>query len=694
MKANETKVDKFLASNGTTFSIPVYQRNYDWSSPQCKQLINDILHAGKNDTIEAHFIGSIVYVHDDVYSASGVTELTIIDGQQRLTTMTLIYIALYRLAQRIGDKILESKIHKTYLINEFVQEAEKLKLKPTENNKEALNYILNAQDGEEFKKYSKIIENFKFFKNEINEDNYEAVLKGLSKLIFIDIALDRQRDNPQRIFESLNSTGLALSQADLIRNYILMGLKQNEQEKIYKGYWDVIEKNAKDETLNQTKVSDFIRDYLTLKNKEIPNKANVYTTFKKTYPTTTIDFLEENLTDLKSLSTFYNKLVNPKNENDKEIRRHLEFINRLEINVAYPFLMKVYEDFSTEKIDKNTFIQVLLLIQAYVFRRFIVGLQTNALNKIFMSLYDKIDQHDYLLSIQKTLLLFSGSQKFPRDTETINALKEKDVYSIKSKNRIYLFEQLENYQNNEPVVIDENPDITFEHIFPQNPDPTWKIDLGTEEYTFIKETYLNTIGNLTLSGNNGKLSNKSFAEKKYMNEEGKEQGYIFSRLRLNRDVKDKEKWGKAEIEERANNIAERFLEIWQIPNINIESVYSSDEVNIFDADDPTGKSIESATFFDQKIELKIDKKNSMADFYIIVIRKLFELHSEIFFETALGEKLKITTNESNYGNLQYANLTDTYFILTNTSSIDKFKNIKYALKKLGYEDQLTLKYAD
>ncbi|MGL4986546.1 MAG: DUF262 domain-containing protein [Treponemataceae bacterium] len=694
MKANETKVDKFLASNETTFSIPVYQRNYDWSSPQCKQLINDILHAGKNDTIEAHFIGSIVYVHDDIYSASGLTELTIIDGQQRLTTMTLIYIALYKLAQRIGDKILESKIHKTYLINEFAQEAEKLKLKPTENNKEALNFILNAQDGEEFKKYSKIIENFKFFKNEINEDNYKVVLKGLSKLIFIDIALDRQKDNPQRIFESLNSTGLALSQADLIRNYILMGLKQNEQEKIYKGYWDVIEKNAKDETLNQTKVSDFIRDYLTLKNKEIPNKANVYTTFKKTYPTTTIDFLEENLAALKSLSTFYNKLVNPKNENDKEIRRHLEFINRLEINVAYPFLMKVYEDFSTEKIDKNTFIQVLLLIQAYVFRRFIVGLQTNALNKIFMSLYDKIDQHDYLFSIQKTLLLLSGPRKFPRDTETINALKEKDVYNINSKNRIYLFGQLENYQNNEPVVIDENPDITIEHIFPQNPDPKWKIDLGAEEYTFIKEIYLNTIGNLTLSGNNGKLSNKSFTEKKYMNEEGKEQGYIFSRLRLNRDVKDKEKWGKAEIEERANNIAERFLEIWQIPNINIENAYNSDEVNIFEADDPTGKSIESATFFDQKIERKIDKKNSMADFYVLVIQKLFELQPEMFVETDLGDKLKISTNESTYGNLHYANLTDTYFILTNTSNIEKFDKIKYALTKLGYEDQLTLKYAD
>lgn len=232
MKANETKVDKFLATNETTFAIPVYQRNYDWTLIQCKQLLHDIIETGKSDDINAHFIGSIVYVHDDVYTASGLTELTIIDGQQRLTTITLIYISLYRLAQQLNNQMQVNRIHKTYLINEFAPEAEKLKLKPTENNKEALRHILNSEVREEFKGYSKIIENFNFFKNSITAENYEIVQRGLSKLIFIDIALDRQRDNPQRIFESLNSTGLELSQADLIRNYILMGLSRINQDGI------------------------------------------------------------------------------------------------------------------------------------------------------------------------------------------------------------------------------------------------------------------------------------------------------------------------------------------------------------------------------------------------------------------------------------------------------------------------------
>jgi uncharacterized protein with ParB-like and HNH nuclease domain len=190
MKANETKVDKFLATNETTFAIPVYQRNYDWTLFQCKQLLNDIIETGKNEKTNAHFIGSIVYVHDDVYTASGLTELTIIDGQQRLTTITLIYIALYRLANELGNQMLVNRIHKTYLINEFAPEEEKLKLKPTENNKEALRQILNPISPEEFKGYSKIIENYNYFKSAINSDNFETVQRGLSKLIFVDIALD------------------------------------------------------------------------------------------------------------------------------------------------------------------------------------------------------------------------------------------------------------------------------------------------------------------------------------------------------------------------------------------------------------------------------------------------------------------------------------------------------------------------
>jgi len=691
MKANETKVDKFLATNETTFAIPVYQRNYDWNLVQCKQLLFDIIETGKNEKVNAHFIGSIVYVHDDVYTASGLTELTIIDGQQRLTTITLIFIALYRLAQQLENPTLVSRIHKTYLINEFAPEAEKLKLKPTDNNKEALRHILNSSEGEEFNGYSRIIENFNFFKSHINKENFDTVLRGLNKLIFVDIALDRQKDNPQRIFESLNSTGLELSQADLIRNYILMGLSRTNQEKIYKSYWEVIEKNAKDEILNKSRVSDFIRDYLTLINKEIPNKGEVYVKFKSQYPTTTIDELENVLADLKSLVKYYNKLINPKNEIDKDIRTQLEYINRLEINVAFPFLMKVYEDYSNSIIDKPTFISVLNLVQSYTWRRFILGLPTNALNKIFMGLYYHKDfkKEDYLTSIQKILLKLSRVQRFPRNAEVINALKEKDVYNIKPKNRIYLLERLENFNNIEHVVIEGNSDITIEHIFPQNPDPKWKIELGQEEYNFIKENYLNTIGNLTLSGNNGKLGNKPFIEKRDMNIDGKEQGYKFSRLWLNRDLKEKDKWNKEEIEKRANEISERFMKIWEMPEIEIEQESDNDEVNIFDAEDPKHKKLEYAIFFDQRLEV-----NQVAKLYIEVFKQLFDLQPETFFTSDIGHKISLSKNPTEDCLRQALPLNDTYFIEGNIDNIGKFDRIKQALTVFGFEDELIIKYAD
>jgi len=689
MKVNETKMDKFIATTETTFAIPVYQRNYDWTLVQCKQLLHDILETGKNENLSAHFIGSIVYVHDDIYTASDLTELTIIDGQQRLTTITLIYIALYRLAKKMNKPNLVSRIHKTYLINEFSPEAEKLKLKPTENNQKALHHIINSGDGEEFRGYSRIIENFNFIKNNINFDNFDDILRGLSKLIFVDIALDRQRDNPQRIFESLNSTGLDLSQADLIRNYILMGLTRPNQEKIYKKYWDFIENHAKDETLNQSRVSDFIRDYLTLINKEIPKKSDVYSRFKDQFPTTTVSELELVLNDIKSLVQFYNKLINPKNESDRELKMQLEYIDKLEINVAFPFLMKVYEDFSNGVIDKVIFLNILNLIQSFAWRRFVIGLPTNALNKIFMSLYDKIDKSNYLYSIQKSLLQRTGSQRFPRDSEIINALKEKDIYNIKSKNRTYLLERLENHENKEPVMIEGNSDITIEHIFPQNPDPKWKIDLGQEEYLFIKENYLNTIGNITLSGNNGKLSNKSFIEKRDMNIDGKEQGYIFSRLWLNRDLKSLDKWNKNEIEKRNEKITARFLKIWPYPEIEMNLENLSDEVNIFEAEDPKYKKLEYVIFFDQKLNI-----NQVAKLYIEVFKQLFFLQPETFFASEIGQRISLSSNPKTDGLRQPAQISDTYYIEANIDNVGKFDRIKQALTIFDFEDELYIKYAD
>lgn len=686
MDAKEYKIRDFMISNKTIFIIPVYQRNYDWTLIQCKQLLTDIIEAGHNDNIKAHFIGSIVYVWDKD-SCEDIKEYLIIDGQQRLTTITLIYLAIYHFAKKIKNEYIEFDIRENYLfIKTNINDAGtvKLKLRPTDNNDIALKYLLRNNEKEIFPSYSKLIENYNYFQDFINENNYLILLKGLAKLIYVDISLKQNEDNPQRIFESLNSTGLELSQADLIRNYILMDLKNVSQNKIYHEYWEVIENNAKDILSNTSHVSEFIRDYLTLINKKIPVKDKVYFDYKKKFPKTTISELENHLSDMKSLVFYYNKLLNPYNEQDKDIQEHLIHIKSLEMNVTYPFLMKVYEDFGTNLINKPTFISILEFIQSYIWRRFIVGLPTNALNKIFMNLYDKVDHDSYLLSIQKSILLRTGVQRFPGNTEVINSLKEKDVYNINPKNRIYLFEKLENYDNNEKVLIKGNELITIEHIFPQKPDKKWKFDLNADEYKQLSDKYLNTIGNLTLSGNNGKLGNKSFIEKRDL----PNLGYSASRLWLNKYLSSIDCWNTSKVNDRFNILKDRFLEIWRMPDIEEVAILLNNEVNIFDAEEPKNKKLEYAIFLDQKLNIK-----NVTNLYSIVFKQLFELSPETFFTPDISQRLVVTKNPTE-DLRQPIQISDLYYIEGNIDSNSKFEKIKFALEVFNFTEELYIKYEE
>jgi uncharacterized protein with ParB-like and HNH nuclease domain len=688
MKASEINLNRFLSQTDTQFVIPVYQRNYDWTEAQCRQLLTDILAAGATEKVNAHFIGSIVYIHDDVYSASGIRELSIIDGQQRLTTITLIYIALYRLLKSMGDQQKLTRIHETYLINKFAAEEEKLKLRPTENNDRAIKHLLSGDGEDSFNGgFSRVISNFSYFSSRINEDNIEHVLGGLGKLMFVEVSLERGKDDAQRIFESLNSTGLELSQADLIRNFILMGLSRKKQNDIYLKYWQKIEQNAKELSTNQSRVSDYIRDYLTLKTKKIPNKSSVYAQFKERFPALEYEVLETLLEELKILSRHYHKFINPEQESDPSIRRQLRNVEQLEINVSYPFLLQVFSDYENEQIDKPQLLDVLELIQSFVWRRFILGLPTNALNKIFMRLYEDVDSEDYVASIARSLMKKKGSQRFPRNAEVIATVVEKDFYNIKPRNRTYFLQRLENHNNKEPVQLDGNSDITIEHIFPQTPDAKWKDALNPEAYLALSETHLHTIGNLTLSGNNGSLGNKSFAEKKQMNHDAKEQGYAFSRLWLNRYLKDIDQWDLPAYEERSRLLSERVLEIWRYPDLVLLDAATNEEVSIFEAEDPTGRKLEYAIFADERRELI-----TVSDLYLLVMRELYARNPEPFFSSSLRDRLRLSKNANDCRNA--VELHDGYYIEGNLSSLAKFERIQEALTLFNAEDDLTIRYAN
>jgi uncharacterized protein with ParB-like and HNH nuclease domain len=595
---------------------------------------------------------------------------------------------LYHYAKANGPPDLADMLYETYLINKFgPSETGKLKLKPTENNKEALRCVLENRTGD-YPEYSRIIDNYNYINGYITAERFDLIRKGMDKLIFVEISLERGKDNPQRIFESLNSTGLDLSQADLIRNYILMGLTREEQEKIYTDHWAVIEKNAKDDNLNESRVSDFVRDYLTSLKNVIPKKESVYLTFQKQYPEVGIDKLKDFLPHMTDFSKYYGKLLNPLREADPVIAKHIGYIRQLKVEVAYPFLMPVYADYSNGIIDKKTFIAVLELVQSYVWRRFIVGLPSHALNKVFMGLYNKIENHtNYLYFVQKALLERRGNQRFPEDKEIEEELKIRDVYNVSPKSRTdYFLERLENYNNREPVLL--NDDITVEHIFPRNPDSDWKDELSDQEYNDIHANYLHTIGNLTLSGNNGALSNKAFIKKRDMNVDDGRQGYRYSRMVwLNEDLKEAERWNKIAIEMRTARLTKRFLLVWERPNINVDDTTENAEINIFEAEDPTGRELENVLFFDQKFSV-----TTAAGLYELVVKELFERHPEFFVNAP--QKIKLEQNpppEGSYG--KYKKLNDTYSFKIHGSSRDLFGMIKKLLKEFDYEDELIIKFA-
>ncbi|MCQ2948808.1 DUF262 domain-containing protein [Helicobacter pylori] len=562
MKADAIKLLDFIGkSQEKQFVIPIYQRVYSWEKEQCKQLWDDIIKTGGNDQIEGHFIGSIVFVHDGIYTTN-YNELLIIDGQQRLTTITLLFIAL---RDHLNDedeflkKFSRQKIRNRYLINSDEKGDKKFRLILSEPDKDTLLSLIDKDRKKPSEPSSKIMENFKLFEEWIrkNTDKLETIFKGLDKLMVVEISLERGKDNPQLIFESMNSTGKDLTQTDLIRNYILMGLEPKKQEIFYKKYWRAMEEDFKQ---NETLFNQFVRHYLTIKTRDIPNINKVYEAFKRYQQERGIE-TEALLQDLQKYCGFFCQIAFKK-EDDKELNKALGFLVDLEMDVIYPLLLELYSDYSDGVLSKQDFIPIIALTESYIFRRAVCGLGTNSLNKVFPSFTKKINKDQYLESIKAHFLSLETTKgKFPKDSEFKKLFITIDFYNFQKKT--YFFERLENFDTKEPI---NTQKCTTEHIMPQTLTEEWKRDLG-ENFQAIHDKYLHTIGNLTLTGYNEKYSNNSFQEKRDM-----EKGFKQSPLKLNQSLKDLESFGEKEIEKRANDLADWALKIWTYPKLDAETL--------------------------------------------------------------------------------------------------------------------------
>ena len=556
MKASERKITKLFSESDTVFSIPVYQRDYNWQEKQCQRLFKDILQTGKNEKVSSYFLGSIVYIHDGIYGV-GEKEFHVIDGQQRMTTLTLLFLAIYfKLKGTILAKDAD-KIYNQYVVNPYSEKEIKLKLLPPEENLYILNKISHNKFNElEAFQDRNMLKNYLFFEKELENlsfDDMKHLSNGIEKLIYIDIALEKGKDDPQKIFESLNSTGLDLSQGDLIRNYILMDLERGEQNRIYKEIWIPIENNCKvsDGSEITSYVSDFIRDYLTLKTEKISSKPKVFETFKTYYEKEN----DEKLEDMKKYSEAYSYIIKPGLEKDKDIQRELDYLKSLDKTVINTFLIGILKDYKDNILEKDELVNMLILLQSYLWRRYITEKPTNALNKIFQGMYGKISRSgNYYENLVDILM----AEDFPTDEELESALKLKNVYKDKEKLN-YVFKKLENYNHNELIDFD-NEKITIEHIFPQKPNKTWKENYSDNELEQMI-SFKDTISNLTLTGSNSNLSNKAFHEKR----DDEVHGYRNSKLYMNKYLGRLEEWNLLSMEARFESLYDDIIKIWKRP---------------------------------------------------------------------------------------------------------------------------------
>ena len=595
MKGEAQPLIKYFDGSDKRFIIPLYQRNYDWKEENCEQLFQDLIKLHNSDR-KSHFFGSIVSSIQ-----SGTEDRYIIDGQQRITTVSLILIAMVN-AMKEGiieadDSKLVEKIFKRYLVDEYQEDERKVKLKPIKKDMQAFDALL-YKPKDQYIKESNVTRNYDFFYDKITkcELNIDELFESIKKLEVINIRLDED-DDPQLIFESLNSTGLDLSEADKIRNYLLMSLSPSEQDDLYTRFWNPIEENTKYDP------SSFVRDYLTMKQGKIGRIDKIYFIFKE-YAESVGLSRAELLEDMHHYARIYNQVDNAKVGSEK-LNRKLNQLRTLDSTIAYPFFMAFFDYTKKSNMPEDEIYKVIDLVEAYWARRIICNLPSNALNKVFATLHRDILNHinkagndnvpTYVSVLTYVLLKKGRSSVFPCDEEVIGDFVSRQVYKMPTNLRMFIIERMENRDNNERHdVVKElsEKEITIEHIMPQTLSDKWKKSLG-EDWERVHRQYLHTIANITLTGYNSQYSNLTFAEKRDM-----DKGFKDSSFRLNNYVKSCDQWTEKELKERQQDLLNVFMNLWPMPSTTFEPVKQEVESASLDDEDFefTGKKIQAYIF--------------------------------------------------------------------------------------------------
>lgn len=557
MKAEDTMVTNLL-EGAKQFIVPIFQRDYSWGTKHCQQLWKDVIRVGSDPNVKGHFLGSVVYVAAEDNTAT-ITRWLLIDGQQRMTTLTLLLIALRDQMNQApgngdsGDEVsTPEELDDYYLRNRHGKGDRRHKLHLRRADHDTLIALLDGKCIPDAAS-ERVKENFLFLRDLVAQADVQTVYAGIKKLVVVDVSLTRGQDDPQMIFESLNSTGVDLTQADLIRNFVLMRLDESSQTQLYEEHWQPIEQAFG--RRYRTEFDKFVKDFLTLQMRPgTPLKAaDIYHEFRSYFSRIVekrgVDGI---LSDLRRFGTYYTafSLGQEKQPALKEAFARLRSL----VEVASPVVLTLYDYHDRARtLSADEFVEAIELLESFVFRRSVCDMQTRSLGQIFASLAYRITENQPLLSLKVALYRQGKKRRFPNDAEFREALETRDVYDMRTC--FYLLDRLENFSKER---IDTS-NFSIEHVMPQNEDlrPEWRAMLGSDWKT-VQETWLHRLGNLTLTGYNSTYSDKPFSDKKTI-----AGGFSDSPLRLNKFIREQSAWDAKTIEQRGKLLAEKAVTVWR-----------------------------------------------------------------------------------------------------------------------------------
>lgn len=675
MRGTVTEVYKLFAKQDHRLVVPVYQRNYDWQQSHCARLLADLKDL-KASGRSRHFFGAVVGQQE------GFWNWQVIDGQQRLTTLSLLILALTKLIDTdelaYQSRELSERLRRSYLqATETVNGPPTFRLKPVKNDAEAYQRLFG--DESQFIESSNVTANYRFFLEALPKLGMtaEEIWDSIMRLEVMHLDLE-EHDDPQRIFESLNSTGLALSESDKIRNLVLMGLPSDEQELVYEDYWNRIELNVDYHT------DEFIRWYLVSRTTTIPRKDEVYEAFK-TFSTSMGQQGADLLDDVRDYSEHYRDLLNA-SVGSKQVDQRLKRLNILKQDVTFPFLMPVLADYRSQDLDEHDLIETLRITETYLFRRSVCDLATNSLNRVFASLYREVKrlkkEGDTFPDVLAYLLIRrTGSARLPRDEEFSIEFETRNMYRFQPQRRRYLFECLENGDSRDTVDVAErllDGDLSIEHIMPQNLTLTWRNELGHDAEE-IHYKWLHRVANLTVTGYNSAYSNLSFVEKKEHPE-----GFANSPYRLNDLLRRADHWGVDELKRRSGILLDAALAYWPLPETTFEPPKRIlVEEPLSDDTDFTGRAVVAFQFKDTSQTV-----STWRDLLVEVLRILESTHHETLYAQVEAQNWLSTHKQP-----KFRKVAEGLFVYASTSTREKCRQLRILFDFLGEDpEELTLMF--